>query len=130
MVRAFCVRLWRRLGRCAAGLYPRCLAAGIVLFALCSSSVSGAEQGIASVYKHGRRTANGERFQPGDLTAAHRRLPFNSRVRVINRRNNKSVVVRINDRGPFVRGRIIDLTPAGAKVIGFSGLASVIVERF
>ena len=52
-------------------------------------------------------------------------MPFGTLVRVTNRRNNKSVVVRINDRGPFVRGRVIDLSPAGARAIGFSGLAPV-----
>ena len=73
----------------------------------------------------GRRTASGERVQSGALTAAHKTLPFGTIVRVTNRRNNKSVLVRINDRGPFVRGRVIDLTPAGARAIGMSGLAPV-----
>jgi rare lipoprotein A len=59
------------------------------------------------------------------LTAAHKSLPFGTHVRVTNQRNGKSVVVRINDRGPFVRGRVIDLTPAGASAIGMSGLAPV-----
>jgi len=87
--------------------------------------------GIASVYASkgdrygGGRSASGERVHSGALTAAHRSLPFGTMVRVTNRRNNKSVVVRINDRGPFVRGRVIDLTPAGAQAIGFSGLAPV-----
>jgi len=87
--------------------------------------------GMASVYASkrdgyaGRRTASGERVQSGALTAAHKTLPFGTMVRVTNRRNNQSVVVRINDRGPFVRGRVIDLTPAGARAIGFSGLAPV-----
>jgi rare lipoprotein A len=62
------------------------------------------------------------------LTAAHRTLPFGTRVRVTNRQTGRSVVVRINDRGPFVRGRIIDLTPAGAHALGFSGLAHVSVD--
>ena len=74
---------------------------------------------------HGRRTASGERFDQHALTAAHPTLPFGSLVRVTNRRNGRSVVVRINDRGPFVHGRIIDLTPAGARALGFSGLAPV-----
>ena len=87
-----------------------------------------AQTGIASVYSEGRHTASGERFNPGALTAAHRTLPFGSRVRVTNRRNGRSVVVRITDRGPFVRGRIIDLTPAGARAIGMSGLAPVNVQ--
>ena len=73
----------------------------------------------------GRRTASGERVSSGALTAAHRSLPFGTMVRVTNNRTNKSVVVRINDRGPFVRGRVIDLTPAGAHAIGMSGLAPV-----
>lgn len=86
---------------------------------------------MASVYASkgdkyaGRRTASGERVNAGALTAAHKSLPFGTMVRVTNTRNNKSVVVRINDRGPFVRGRVIDLTPAGARAIGFSGLAPV-----
>lgn len=82
--------------------------------------------GIASIYAYrGEPTANGERANPGGLTAAHKTLPFGSRVRVTNNRNGRSVVVRINDRGPFIRGRVIDLTPAGANVLGFSGLAPV-----
>jgi rare lipoprotein A len=82
--------------------------------------------GLASVYGYGgTRTASGERARPGGLTAAHRSLPFGTHVRVTNKRNGRSVVVRINDRGPFVRGRVIDLTPAGAHALGFSGLAPV-----
>jgi rare lipoprotein A len=73
----------------------------------------------------GGRTASGERVSSGALTAAHRSLPFGTMVRVTNTRTNRSVVVRINDRGPFVRGRVIDLTPAGARAIGMSGLAPV-----
>ncbi len=66
----------------------------------------------------GRKTANGEIFNPRKLTAAHRTLPFGSKVKVTNRRNGKSVVVRINDRGPFARGRVIDLSKAAAQRIG------------
>ena len=62
------------------------------------------------------------------LTAAHRTLAFGTHVRVTNRRNGRSVTVRINDRGPFVRGRVIDITPAGARALGFSGLAPVKLE--
>jgi rare lipoprotein A len=93
--------------------------------------VANAQRGIASVYstESGLRTASGAKLNPGALTAAHRSLPFGSKVRVTNRKNRRSVVVTINDRGPFVRGRIIDLTPAGARALGFSGLASVTVER-
>ena len=81
-------------------------------------------KGIASVYTGGR-TASGERMTAGAMTAAHRTLPFGTRVTVINNRNGRSVVVRINDRGPFVRGRVIDLSPAAARAIGVSGLAPV-----
>jgi rare lipoprotein A len=85
-----------------------------------------AQSGIASVYAYsGEKTASGQRASPGGLTAAHRSLPFGTMVRVTNERNGRSVVVRINDRGPFVRGRVIDLTPAGARALGFSGLAEV-----
>jgi rare lipoprotein A len=83
-----------------------------------------AQSGIASVY-WGEKTANGEFASPGRLTAAHKTLPLGSRVRVTNKKNGKSVVVRINDRGPYIRGRIIDLTPAGARALGFNGLAPV-----
>jgi rare lipoprotein A len=87
-----------------------------------------AQSGIASVYSYnGSKTASGERAHPQGLTAAHRSLPFGTKVRVTNKRNGHSVVVRINDRGPFVRGRVIDVTPAGARVLGFSGLAPVVV---
>jgi rare lipoprotein A len=90
-----------------------------------------AQSGIASVYstESGSRTASGARLNPGALTAAHRTLPLGSHVRVTNRSNGRSVVLTINDRGPFVRGRIIDVTPAAARTLGFSGLASVSVER-
>lgn len=97
-------------------------------FMLAYVSAANAQTGIASVYGlKGGRTASGEHVSPGALTAAHKTLPFGTRVRVTNRRNGRSIVVRINDRGPFVRGRIIDLTPAAAHALGFSGLAPVTV---
>jgi rare lipoprotein A len=95
--------------------------AGSVVFAPVMAS---AQTGIASIYSGGR-TANGERAAASGLTAAHRTLPFGTRVRVTNRLTGRSVVVRINDRGPFVRGRVIDVTPAAARALGFSGLAPV-----
>lgn len=83
-------------------------------------SASGFTQsGSASFYNTGRRTANGERPNWGAMTAAHRTLPMGTRVRVTNIRNGRTIVVRINDRGPFIRGRSIDLTPAGARALGF-----------
>ncbi|HEX4041397.1 MAG TPA: septal ring lytic transglycosylase RlpA family protein [Xanthobacteraceae bacterium] len=92
-------------------------------------AAASAQSGVASVYAYsGGRTASGERVSPGALTAAHRSLPFGTMVRVTNERNGRSVVVRINDRGPFVRGRVIDVTPAGARALGFSGLAQVSLD--
>ena len=92
---------------------------------------ANAQSGVASVYstESGSRTASGARLNPGALTAAHRSLPLGSKVRVTNRSNGRSVVVTVNDRGPFVHGRIIDVTPAAARALGFSGLASVTVDR-
>jgi rare lipoprotein A len=96
------------------------LLAGLVMVAT-AAELRKAQSGIASVYSGGR-TANGERASPRQLTAAHRSLPFGTMVRVTSRATGRSVVVRINDRGPYVRGRVIDLTPAAASVLGFSGL--------
>jgi rare lipoprotein A len=87
---------------------------------------ASAQSGIASVYSGGR-TADGGRASASGLTAAHRSLPFGTLVRVTNHYNGRSVVVRINDRGPFIGGRIIDVTPAAARALGFSGLAHVTV---
>ena len=86
-----------------------------------------AQTGIASIYSGGK-TANGEIAKSQGLTAAHKTLPFGTLVRVTHRHNGHSVVVRINDRGPFVHGRIIDLMPAAARALGFSGLAPVTVD--
>jgi rare lipoprotein A len=88
------------------------------------------QHGKASYYWQGKRTANGERFNPEGLTAAHRKLPINTWVRVINERNGKSVIVRINDRGPFIRGRIIDLARGAAREIDMikAGVVPVRVE--
>jgi rare lipoprotein A len=103
---------------------------GRALVAITNPSLAG-QSGVASVYstREGLRTASGARLSDGALTAAHRSLPFGSKVRVTNRSNGRTIVVTINDRGPFVRGRIIDLTPAGARALGFSGLARVTIER-
>lgn len=79
------------------------------------------ELGMASFFAAemaGRRTASGETCDPATLTAAHRTLPFGTRLRVTNPANGKSVIVRINDRGPFARGRVIDLSKAAAAEIG------------
>ena len=89
-----------------------------------ASHHSGGMTGVASIYSGGK-TANGEHASAGGLTAAHRSLPFGTMVKVTNRHSQRSVIVRINDRGPYVGGRVIDLTPAAAHAIGFSGLAPV-----
>jgi rare lipoprotein A len=83
------------------------------------------QRGHASWYHHGRRTANGEAFNPNGMTAAHRTLPFGTRVRVVNEKTGRSVVVRINDRGPFIGGRIIDLARGAAQQLGMGGVATV-----
>ncbi len=87
-----------------------------------------AECGIASVYWEGARTANGERFVPDGISAAHKTLPFGSRVIVRNQRTGRTILVRINDRGPFVRGRVIDLSRGAARHLGVSGLAPVCLD--
>jgi rare lipoprotein A len=91
------------------------------------------QEGVASYYAdefHGRQTANGETFDMHAMTAAHCTLPFNTRVRVTNLDNGRSVVVRINDRGPFVKNRIIDLSYGAARAVGMigSGTARVRLE--
>jgi rare lipoprotein A len=80
-----------------------------------------ASYGVASFYGSGERTANGEKFNPRDMTAAHRHLPFGTRVRVTDVKTGKSVTVRINDRGPFIAGRIVDVSPAAAEQLGMVG---------
>jgi len=89
--------------------------------------------GMASWYGpgfHGNESASGEVFNQNALTAAHRKLPFGTQVRVTNLNNGRSVIVRINDRGPFVRGRIIDLSAAAARALGMvqTGVAPVSLE--
>lgn len=91
------------------------------------------EEGIASWYGkdfHGKKTANGETYDMYGMTAAHKLLPFGTKVRVTNKENGKSIVVRINDRGPFVSNRVIDLTRTGAEQIGMiaKGTAPVLLE--
>jgi rare lipoprotein A len=79
---------------------------------------------------HGRKTANGERYNMYGMTAAHKSLPFGTKVRVTNQKNGKAVVVRINDRGPYVGKRVIDLSKGAATAVGMigSGVAPVKIE--
>jgi rare lipoprotein A len=96
------------------------------------ASLPPVEEGLASVYSeqlNGKRTASGERYDSGGLTAAHRTLPMGTEIKVTNRDNGKSVRVRINDRGPHVKGRIIDLSSSAAAAIGLRiGVARVRLE--
>ena len=103
------------------------------LLALCAlMCLEGAAQAqVATYYGNefaGHRTASGERFNPGAMTAAHRTLPFGTRVRVTNSHNGRSVIVRINDRGPFVKGRSIDLSSGAARAIGMGSTGNVRIE--
>lgn len=86
-----------------------------------TASYGGGSTGIASYYWQGQKTASGARFNPSAMTAAHRTLPFGTRVLVTNHSNGRSVTVTINDRGPFIKGRIIDLSKGAAGVIGMHG---------
>jgi rare lipoprotein A len=94
----------------------------------------GAEIGLASFYGHrhkGRRTASGARYDPAALTCAHRSAPFGARLRVTDLESGRQVVVIVNDRGPFVRGRVVDLSLAAARELGLveRGVARVRVDR-
>lgn len=91
------------------------------LLVLGSVDLASAQCGRASWYALKSRTASGERMNPSAMTAAHRSLPFGTKVAVTNKRNGKTVVVRINDRGPFIKGRVIDVSKAAALKLGFLG---------
>jgi rare lipoprotein A len=113
----------------------------IILLLLCSCccmmtgpGATFIEYGMASFYSeefHGRKTASGETYDMWNFTCAHRTLPFGTRLRVTNLKNKISVVVRVNDRGPFAKGRIIDLSFAAAKKLNMlkDGVVKVKVEK-
>jgi rare lipoprotein A len=106
---------------------------GLLLAVLTLAAVAPAaaaeKAGMAAICTQtGGITASGERFAPEKLTAAHRTLPFGTLVRVTSVRNGRSVIVRINDRGPFNRHRVIDVSPAAAKILQFSGLTLVTLD--
>jgi rare lipoprotein A len=104
---------------------PICAALAIT----CVSAPAFAETCVASRYGYsGGRTASGERMNPSAMTAAHRARPFGSHVTVTSHSNGRSVTVRINDRGPFVKGRCIDLSTGAARVIGVTGTAMVSLD--
>jgi rare lipoprotein A len=105
----------------------------LALLTLVAGCASPASDGLASYYANkyqGRKTASGEPFDTARLTAAHRTLAFGTKVRVTNLDNGRSVVVRVNDRGPFVSGRVIDLSPAAARQLDMlrAGVARVKLE--
>lgn len=113
----------------------------ILIFILCGvtglSCMYGKKKikGKASYYSsalEGRKTSNGETYSGDSLTCAHRTLPFGTLLKVRNPKNNKEVIVKVNDRGPFVRGRMIDLSYAAAQQLGFvsNGIAEVEVSRY
>ena len=96
---------------------------GIVLAGAVALTISighaSAQCGSASWYALTSKTASGERMNPEGMTAAHRSLPFGSKIKVVNQNNGREVVVRINDRGPFTKGRVLDLSRAAANKLGF-----------
>lgn len=96
------------------------------------STISFAEEvGVASYYWQGQKTANGERFNPNAYTAAHKKHPFNSIIQVTNLKNGKTVTLRVNDRGPFIKGRIVDVSKRAAHDLGMIpyGIVKVKVVR-
>lgn len=99
-----------------------------IIASSCYASQVNSECGIASVYWEGTTTANGEHFYPRGISAAHKSLPFGTRVAVRDQRSGRSIMVRINDRGPFIAGRIIDLSRGAALALGVDGLAPVCIE--
>lgn len=109
--------------------------AGIAaVLSLAATTAADAQCGRASWYGpgfNGRSTANGERFNQGGFTAAHKSLPFGTRLRITNKTNGRSVIVRVNDRGPYVGGRFLDLSKGAATKIGLvkSGTSAVCAEK-
>ena len=99
-------------------------------FAAKPAALTDNSVGIASFYKYEAKTASGEQFNPRDLTAAHRTLPFGTRLRVTNVTTGQSVTVRVNDRGPFIPGRVVDVSHSAAKELGMidRGIAKVKLE--
>ena len=123
----------RSLTACTSLLASLCLVGCATTGVRIGMASARSEVGLASHYARrfeGRRTASGEPYDERELTGAHRTLPFGTRVRVTNLSNHRSVVVRINDRGPFRKGRIIDLSRRAARDLGFlrEGMARVRLE--
>ena len=104
------------------------LSVAAVMPAVAVEKSAAEKSGVAAICTQSGMTSSGERFAPEKLTAAHRTYPFGTMVRVTNMRNGRSVVVRINDRGPFNKHRIIDVSPAAARQLQFSGLTLVTLD--
>lgn len=104
--------------------------AGVMLVGA-STAQASAQCGNASWYALYSQTASGEQMDPSELTAAHRTLPFGTKLKITNQTNGKTVIVRINDRGPFIKGRVIDLSKGAAKQLGFisSGVTNICMAR-
>ena len=96
-----------------------------------SAGPASAQCGSASWYALFSQTASGEQMDPAEMTAAHRTLPFGTKLKVTNQRNGKTVIVRINDRGPFIDGRVIDLSKGAANKLGFvnSGVTNICLVK-
>lgn len=124
--RLFVLVLVLGLAACQSGRNPAASRPPASLYRVETVSV---EHGIASWYRD-HRTASGEKFHINALAAAHKKLPFGTKVRVVDLKTGKSIIVRINDRGPYIRGRIIDLTVGAARQLGTyeRGIAKVRVE--
>lgn len=106
-------------------------AAAAAAFLALSAAPAAAQCGSASWYALTSKTASGERMNPAAMTAAHRSLPFGAKMKVTNQRNGRSVIVRINDRGPFIKGRVLDLSKAAALQLGFirAGHTKICMEQ-
>jgi rare lipoprotein A len=119
--------IWLKRVKLANVAIAACVALGATFTSIHPSEAAGNGCGGASWYALSSKTASGERMNASYLTAAHRSLKFGTRVEVTNRRNGKSVVVRINDRGPFIRGRVMDLSKAAASRVGMvsAGTANI-----
>ncbi len=113
------------------GLVAGTLAAGGMVLLMTNGAEAAGTCGKASWYALNSKTASGEQMNPAAMTAAHRSYRFGTKLRVTNKRNGKSVIVRINDRGPFIKGRIVDVSKAAARKLGFinAGHTSVCITK-
>jgi rare lipoprotein A len=117
------------VSRFAVGVMAMAMACGVAIpQALAGEIKARGFAGMAAYYSQSSRVASGGRFDPTSLTAAHRTLPFGTRVRVTDPKTGRSVIVTVNDRGPFNKGRVIDVSLAAAKVLGMIGRGIIYVR--